>query len=97
MSFEKPLVYDFWNEASCGEKLYFKGESEIEKYANQLTRRYELEPMILNFAEFEKLHNLIKNFYPNVFYKCDFEKVLAWKFPRIHQESHCGEGAQAGS
>ncbi|MBK6545954.1 MAG: class I SAM-dependent methyltransferase [Saprospiraceae bacterium] len=54
MSFEKQLVYDFWNEASCGEKLYFKGESEIEKYANQLTRRYELEPMILNFAEFEK-------------------------------------------
>ena len=30
----------------------------------------------VNFAEFEKLHNLIKNFYPNVFDKCEFEKVL---------------------
>ena len=30
----------------------------------------------IDFIEFEKLHNLIRCFYPNVFDKCEFEKVM---------------------
>lgn len=57
MEENKQSVKDFWNEASCGEKLYMKGEDEIEKFENQLKVRYELEPFILPFAEFDKKKN----------------------------------------
>ncbi|MEJ0034109.1 MAG: class I SAM-dependent methyltransferase [Bacteroidota bacterium] len=51
---EKQAVKDFWNDASCGEILYLKGETEIDSYNNQLKIRYELEPFIIPFAEFTK-------------------------------------------
>ncbi len=47
----KQSVHDFWNEASCGENLYLKGEDR-ESFSQQLKIRYELEPYILDFANF---------------------------------------------
>lgn len=54
MEQEKQHVHDFWNQASCGEDLYMKGESLKDKYINQSKERYILEPEILIFAEFDK-------------------------------------------
>lgn len=53
MDDKKSRVKEFWNEAACGEKLYLFGHDQTERYNNQLERRYELEPFIRNFAEFE--------------------------------------------
>jgi ubiquinone/menaquinone biosynthesis C-methylase UbiE len=49
----KDEVHAFWNEASCGEALYLNGQDR-EGFASQLKRRYELEPYILDFAQFEE-------------------------------------------
>ncbi len=54
---EKELVRDFWNEASCGERLYLDGAS-TQDYARQSERRYELEPYIIPFADFESTRGL---------------------------------------
>jgi SAM-dependent methyltransferase len=48
---DKQQVHDFWNEASCGEDLYLQG-SDRDGYEAQARKRYELEPYILEFAEF---------------------------------------------
>ncbi|MCA6379559.1 MAG: class I SAM-dependent methyltransferase [Cytophagales bacterium] len=53
MDKEKEKVRDFWNEASCGEELYLKGEEEMQQFKNQMQERYHLEPFILNFADFK--------------------------------------------
>lgn len=50
---QKQEVHAFWNEASCGEALYLNG-TDPEGFASQLKRRYELEPYILDFAQFEE-------------------------------------------
>lgn len=50
----KSAVHDFWNEASCGEELYLRGHDLREQYQHQLARRYELEPYIPPFADFEQ-------------------------------------------
>ena len=52
MEKSKSEVQEFWNKASCGEELYFKGESEKLAYINQSKKRYELEPYIPGFADF---------------------------------------------
>ena len=46
MEKNKQAVKDFWNEASCGEELYLKGETPISQFQNQLENRYndETEP-----------------------------------------------------
>ncbi|GAB3318881.1 hypothetical protein GCM10027299_10960 [Larkinella ripae] len=49
----KQQVHDFWNEASCGEELYLKGETLRQKYQQQATDRYTLEPYIAEFADFQ--------------------------------------------
>lgn len=49
---QKELVKDFWNQASCGEDLYLKGEDERIRFENQMKERYRLEPFILDFAQF---------------------------------------------
>jgi SAM-dependent methyltransferase len=49
---EKDAVREFWDRASCGEELYLKGASR-EEYARQADLRYQLEPYIATFAEFE--------------------------------------------
>lgn len=49
----KEQTKDFWEEASCGEKLYLDVPTK-EGYLKQAQIRYALEPEILSFAEFEK-------------------------------------------
>jgi ubiquinone/menaquinone biosynthesis C-methylase UbiE len=44
---------DFWEDASCGERLYLEAPDK-EGYLRHLRKRYELEPEILTFAQFEK-------------------------------------------
>lgn len=53
---KKEQVKDFWNEASCGEELYLNG-FEKEDYLHQSNKRYELEPEILTFGDFQKFEN----------------------------------------
>jgi SAM-dependent methyltransferase len=50
---EKKAVHEFWEQAACGENLYLKGLGK-EDYLEQEKIRYELEPFILEFAEFER-------------------------------------------
>jgi ubiquinone/menaquinone biosynthesis C-methylase UbiE len=57
MNNEKLAVKDFWNENSCGEVLYLKGEDEIKAFTHQSAMRYQLEPYILTFADFESTVN----------------------------------------
>jgi len=52
---DKQAVHDFWNEGSCGEKLYLEGRHQ-EAYASQLELRYSLEPYIPEFAGFATSH-----------------------------------------
>ena len=47
----KQQVRDFWNEASCGEKLYLTSDDR-SGFEAQSRKRYELEPIILDFAQF---------------------------------------------
>ena len=53
---DKSKVYDFWNDASCGEELYLEGRDKTA-YEKQAQKRYELEPYIKDFAEFESSQN----------------------------------------
>jgi SAM-dependent methyltransferase len=53
MESSKELVRQFWEEASCGEKLYLSDLSR-EDFLRQAEIRYELEPFIPDFAEFDK-------------------------------------------
>jgi len=48
----KQEVKDFWNVASCGEELYLASEDEAG-YRAEAEARYQLEPYILPFADFE--------------------------------------------
>lgn len=50
---DKKAVHDFWEDASCGEKLYLTGEGK-EDFLQQAKTRYELEPYVLDFAEFDR-------------------------------------------
>jgi ubiquinone/menaquinone biosynthesis C-methylase UbiE len=56
MQTEKSAVYDFWNHRACGEELYLKNDTQ-QSFMAQAHKRYELEPMIKSFAEFEKYRN----------------------------------------
>ena len=53
----KQKVKNFWEEASCGEDLYLKGFNK-DDYLLQSKIRYELEPQIIEFAEFKKFNSL---------------------------------------
>lgn len=57
MSTQKQAVHDFWNAASCGEKLYLAGP-EREAYEEHARTRYALEPYIPPFARFEDARGL---------------------------------------
>jgi ubiquinone/menaquinone biosynthesis C-methylase UbiE len=48
----KRAVQEFWDRAACGEELYLANQQR-EGYAEQGRRRYELEPVIAELAEFE--------------------------------------------
>lgn len=54
---DKQNVHDYWNESSCGERLYLT-QSDPAGYTAQANRRYELEPFILDFARFEESRHL---------------------------------------
>ena len=49
---DKKDVHDFWNESSCGEDL-FMSTYDRENYLAQSLKRYDLEPYIIDFADFE--------------------------------------------
>lgn len=53
MDASKKEVHDYWNAATCGEAQYLVGVGR-EDYLEQARIRYELEPHIMEFAEFEK-------------------------------------------
>jgi ubiquinone/menaquinone biosynthesis C-methylase UbiE len=53
----KKEVYEFWNDASCGESLYLSAETR-DGFAAQLKKRYELEPFIPEFAKFNQSKGL---------------------------------------
>ena len=48
----KQEVRDFWNEASCGERLLLEA-SDKSGYLAQMAKRYSLEPYIEGFAAFD--------------------------------------------
>ena len=50
-------VHNFWNSESCGER-YALGEDDKEKFLTETKNRYDLEPYIKIFAEFEKFRGL---------------------------------------
>jgi ubiquinone/menaquinone biosynthesis C-methylase UbiE len=53
----KQEVRDFWEEASCGERLLLD-TSDKPGFRKQMARRYELEPFIEGFARFEEARGL---------------------------------------
>lgn len=48
---DKKAVEEFWDKASCGEDLYLQNQQR-DGYIEHARRRYELEPVIEEFAEF---------------------------------------------
>jgi ubiquinone/menaquinone biosynthesis C-methylase UbiE len=48
---DKKAVEEFWDKASCGEDLYLQNQQR-EGYVEHARKRYELEPVIEEFAEF---------------------------------------------
>ena len=50
---QKREVHAFWDEASCGRLLYL-ARKDRDGFSAQLSRRYELEPYILDFAQFQE-------------------------------------------
>lgn len=53
----KKEVRDFWNEASCGERLLLE-VSDKSGYLAQMGKRYSLEPFIESFARFDGARDL---------------------------------------
>jgi ubiquinone/menaquinone biosynthesis C-methylase UbiE len=48
----KRALLEFWDRAACGEELYLANQQR-EGYSEQARRRYELEPVIAELAEFD--------------------------------------------
>src|ERR1700722_3082678 len=48
---DKKAVEEFWDKASCGEDLYLQNQQR-DGYLEHARRRYELEPIIEEFADF---------------------------------------------
>jgi len=57
MTIEKAEVYDFWNQASCGEEQLLPSQDR-EGYEVQRVERYRLEPYIPHFAGFDRCRGL---------------------------------------
>ena len=53
----KQQVHDFWNKAACGEAVTLKGQTR-DAYREHSRWRYQVEPFIEEFAEFEKYAGL---------------------------------------
>jgi len=54
MDAKKRAVEEFWDKASCGEDLYLQNQQR-DGYIEHARRRYQLEPIIEEFAEFASL------------------------------------------
>ncbi len=52
---DKQAVQDFWEDASCGERLYLPGLSK-DDFERHTRIRYELEPEILEFGQFKQFN-----------------------------------------
>jgi len=50
---KKKNIHDFWDRASCGEELLLPS-TDISGYSHQLQERYNLEPFIEKFADFNR-------------------------------------------
>lgn len=50
---DKQQVQEFWQQASCGERLYLDN-TDRDGFAHQAEVRYRLEPYILPFADFSR-------------------------------------------
>jgi SAM-dependent methyltransferase len=57
MSNDKQRVHDFWNEASCGERLLLNAADKAG-YRAQMAERYFVEPYIEKFAGFDRARDL---------------------------------------
>jgi len=53
MQEDKQAVQDFWEDASCGERLYLPGLEKVD-FERHTRIRYELEPEILEFGQFRQ-------------------------------------------
>lgn len=56
MEIDKQTVHDFWDAASCGERLYLE-QADREHFQHQAQIRYDLEPFIQPFARFDEAAN----------------------------------------
>ncbi len=56
MKHEKKKVFEFWNNASCGEEMYLRGNNK-EDYQAHSEFRYSLEPYIYDFANFNSYYD----------------------------------------
>lgn len=52
---DKQAVQDFWEDASCGERLYLAGLEKAD-FVRHTQKRYELEPEILEFGNFKQFN-----------------------------------------
>ena len=50
-------VHEYWDSETCGER-YSIGENNKDKFSSETKKRYELEPYLKPFAEFEKFRDL---------------------------------------
>lgn len=57
MSEFKQDVHEFWNDASCGERLYLEGSGKAG-YLMQMRKRYEMERYIESFAKYTEFGGL---------------------------------------
>ena len=53
MEQERKSVRDFWDRASCGERLYLRQPTR-DHYLAQVQARYALEPYVESFAPFNE-------------------------------------------
>ena len=53
---KKKDVHDFWDKSSCGEEL-FMSTYDKDNFLFQSKKRYELEPYIVDFADFKSTKN----------------------------------------
>ena len=56
---DKKSIIKFWNTSSCGEIYADKEENLLESYRIQAQKRYELEPYLLEFGNFQEGHNKV--------------------------------------
>lgn len=56
---DKESIIRFWNSSSCGEIYADNRQNLLENYRLQAQKRYQLEPYLLEFANFNDAHNKI--------------------------------------